>query len=159
MPTLVDAFAASALDWLGWLLGVVLRLGAARGSRRLKRCVESLERDVEAIIFLKAALRVGAPIRTRRSARPLNAPFGFRRLCAHRRRLLFKHARICDRRTGLYERVLRAISALARPERYIARFAARLRRGLCASILIPIAPPAHALRSAPQPAIAGYDTS
>ena len=157
---LVDAFAASALDWLGWLLGVVLTLGAARRSRRLKRWVERLERAVEAIVFLKAALRIGLPAGRRAPLRPLDAPAGFRRLrFARRRRLLFKSARICDRRLDLRRRVLAAIAALAHPERYIARFAARLARGLCVSGLIPAAPPAHACTSLAARATAFIDDS
>jgi len=66
---------------------------------------------------------------------------------------------ICDRRAGLYRRVLRAIAALARPERYIARFAAHLSRGLCGSLLAPIAPPAHAIMSAPPARAAIADPS
>jgi hypothetical protein len=154
----IDAFAASALDWLGWILGAVLRLGCAGRSRRLKRFVESLERAVEAIIFLKAAARLTARRRPRRPVR-LNAPSGFRAMLFRRRRLLFKHARICDRRVDLYQRVLRAIAALARPELYVSRFVARLRRGLCGSILIPSAPPARAILSAPPPRVAITDTS
>ena len=159
-PALVDAFAASALDWLGWLMSVMLRLGPARRSRRLKRAVEMLERGVEAIIFLKAVLHIGLPVGQRRAARPLDAPRGFARTrFARRRRLLFKHAHICDRRAGLYARVLRAIAALTRPARYIARFAARLARGLCATTLTPIAPPATALVAAPAQRVPFADTS
>jgi hypothetical protein len=43
---LLEAFAASAVAWLGWLLGVV-SLGAPRRSRRLRSLIEIAERAVE----------------------------------------------------------------------------------------------------------------
>ena len=157
---LLDAFTASALDWLGWLLGVILRFAAPSRSRSLKRWVERLEREVEAIIFLKAALRIGLPEGRRAPARPPGAPAGFRRLLfPYRRRLLFKSARICDRRLDLRRRVLAAIAALAHPERYIARFAARIARGLCASGLIAAAPAAQSCAGLSAPAVARIDDS
>lgn len=159
-PETIEAYAASALDWLGWLMGVMLRLGAPRASRRLTRAVELLERAVESILFLKAVHRVGPPLAPRAPARPLAAAAGFRRrYFTRRRRLLFKRARLKLRRAGLYQRVLRAVAALARPEPYIARYAARLRRGLSATRITAVAPPPHACVSLAAPAIVAIDDS
>jgi hypothetical protein len=153
-----EALAASALDWLGWLMGVILGFAAPRRSRKLVRLVQTWERYVEVTIFLMALERLRPPPRTR--ALPINAAPGFRRAAVkRRRRLLFKHARIVDRRKPLYERVLRLVSALARPQPYIARFAARLRRRLRATVIIATAPPAHACASLAAPPISYADSS
>lgn len=142
----LDAFVALAFDWLGWLLVIVLKLGAPTRSRTLRRLVEGLERHVERVIFLMAIHRLKRRRRSPTPRRPLSIAPGFRRIAAAaRRRLLFKHAGVCDRRLSLHARVLRLISALANPERYIARFARRCRRGLCFSWIAVCAPPALTL--------------
>jgi hypothetical protein len=153
-----DAFTAFALSWLVWLLAAILKLGAPRKSRTLRRWVETLERFVEHTIFLMAAQRFRPRIRQRRL--PLNAPHGFQRAYVkRRRRLFFKHARICDRRRSLRQRVLRLISALASPEPYIARFLARLRRRLRAFTIVAATPPAHRCASIATPEVAFSDSS
>jgi hypothetical protein len=154
----LDAFIAFGLSWLVWLLAVILKLGAPRRSRLLRRFVEKLERYVEVVVFLMA-VRAIALKRRRPRLMPVNAPPGFRRLYARRRRLLFKHARICDRRLSLHQRVFRLIAALANPAPYIARFAARLRRRLRLDAIIPFAPPAHACADLAQPPCAFADSS
>lgn len=136
----IDAFVAFGLDWLGWLLAMVLKLGAPRRSRTLRRLVQKAERYVDSIVFIMAIARLNP--RPRRLARhPISAPIGFRRITTSRR-LLLKHARIRDRRLSLHARVLRLLSALAHPERYIARLVRRCRRGICATRVILCAPPA-----------------
>jgi hypothetical protein len=141
----VEAYAASALDWLGWIMNVIASFAAPHRSRRLVRFVQLCERGVEAIIFLMAVARLAPPPQPR-AVLPANAPAGFRRTpVKDRRRLLFKHARIRLVGASLYQRVLRLISALANPAPYIARFMARLRKRLRATTIILTAPPACAL--------------
>ena len=156
--SMTEALAASALDWLGWLLGLTLRFAAPRRRSKLVRLIETWERRVEVTIFLMALQRLAPPPRARVLA--ANAVPGFRRTpVENRRRLLFKHARICDRRLPLYQRVLRLVAALARSRPYIARFVARLRKRLRATTLTAISPPAQACASLAAPAIAYADTS
>jgi hypothetical protein len=149
-----EAYFAPALDWLGWLLALIARLGAPFRSRRLTRLVAQWEHGVEAMIFLRAVARLGFLGGRRPRAFPLSAPGGFRRARVNpRRRLLFKRARIRLRRAGPYQRVLRLIAVLANPEPYVARFVARLRnRGLRRSAIMLVAPPAWALACGDPPA-------
>jgi hypothetical protein len=141
----VEAYVASALDWLGWLMSVIATFAAPHKSRRLVRFVQLCERGVEVVIFLMAVARLTPPPQ-RRAERPAGAPAGFRRTCVkRRRRLLFKHARIRLKGAGLYQRVLRLVAALANPAPYIARFVARLRKRLRATTIVVTAPPAAAL--------------
>jgi hypothetical protein len=85
---------------------------------------------------------------------------GFRRTVFKRnRRLLMKHARICERARSFRDRVQRLLDVLADPAPYIARFIARLRRGLCAWRLTPIAPPAFACADLTAPDAAFADSS
>jgi hypothetical protein len=155
---MVDAFAASALLWLAWLAAVCLKLGAPQRSRTLRRHVCALERAVEAIVLLMATLRLRPPPQRRRH--PRSAPAGFHRRPFKRNcRLLMKHARICDRRLSLLQRVERLIEALADPERFIARFIARLRRGLIGSRLLIVAPAAARCAGLACPAVEAIDDS
>ena len=88
-----------------------------------------------------------------------SAPPGFRRR-SKTSRLLFKHARVRLRGGGILQRLTRLITALAYPERYVARFSKLLSAGsLRGARLIMIAPRASAVTSqASQPAHA-MDTS
>ena len=141
---LIEAFTASALLWLGWLMGVILRLGAARRSRRLRRFVEICEREVESILFLKAVHRFGPP--PRRRGIPAATPPGFRRKAGSgRMRLFFRNSGVCARKASLARRLARLAAALAEPEPFIAYFFKRLLNGLRGPSLIPVAPPAAAL--------------
>ena len=150
---LLEAFTASAVSWLVRLLGVVLDPSAERRRRRLLRFVRSIERCVEHIIFLKAVHAFGPPPQARTA--PRSTPPGFRRSNGDLR-LFWKCARIrADRRASFADRLARLLHALARPTRYVARFTARLCKGL-RTHLIPCAPPAVAL-SADAPACISYD--
>jgi hypothetical protein len=141
---LIEAFTASALLWLGWVMGVILRIGPARRSRRLRRFVEVCEREVESILFLKAVHRFGPP--PPRRGVPGGAPPGFRRNAERgRMRLFFRNSGVCARKAGLGERVARLAAALANPEPFVAYFFKRLLRGLRGPCLTPVAPPAYAL--------------
>jgi hypothetical protein len=137
-----DAFLASGIAWLGWFLAIILKLGAPRRSRTLRRWIEKLERFVEHVIFLMAVQRLAPLPRPYRQAPPRHIPAGFRR-ATRSWRFVFKLARIRARRKSWPQRVERLISALANPERYIARFLKRLRTPRLFS-LVAAAPPAHA---------------
>jgi hypothetical protein len=153
-----DAFAASGLAWLGWLLAVILKLGAPRKSRTLRRFVEKLERFVEHTIFLMAVQRLALPRRRRRPTPPCSIAAGFRR-AMRRPRSLFKLGRIRARGKSLHKRVLRLISALANPAPYVERFLRRLRRGPSAFTIIAAAPPAVACASLAPPELRFLDDS
>ena len=141
---LIEAFTASALLWLGWLMGVILRIGPVRRSRRLRRFVEVCEREVESILFLKAVHRFGPPPPARRV--PRAAPPGFRRTAGGgRMRLFFRNSGVCARKASLSQRIAHLAAALANPERFVAYFFKRLLRGLRGPRLVPVAPPASAL--------------
>jgi hypothetical protein len=141
---LIEAYAASAVLWAVWLLGVILKLGAASGSQRLRRFVEVSERAVESIMFLKALHRFGPT--PRRARIPRGAPRGFRRVRGYqRRRLFFRNAGICARKASPSERVARLCAALANPAPHVDYFYRRLVRGLRGPRLIPVSPPASGI--------------
>jgi hypothetical protein len=155
---LIEAFAASAVLWLMWLMGVALKLSAPHKSRRLRRWVELHERAVESILFLKAVHRFGPAPRARRF--PRGAPTGFRATRANRRRrLFFRNSGVCARKAGLNERLARLMAALANPEPFVAYFFKRLCNGLHGARLIAAAPPAQALASNAACNVSFADTS
>src|SRR5688572_22561028 len=91
-----EAYVASALRLLGWLLSVILRLKPAGRSVRLEQMLSRAEAAVEGILFLKAAARYGpAPQRKRH---PRSTPNGFRCVTSHRSRLFFRGAGIRARK-------------------------------------------------------------
>lgn len=151
----IEAFAASLVVWL---------LARARDFTAhpfdLRRVIKRGERAVECVLFLMAARNaVPLPPSARRLYLRYSAPAGFRRR-SKISRLLFKHARVRLRGGDILQRLTRLITALAYPERYIARFSKLLSAGaLRGPRLIMIAPRASAVTSqAPQPAH-GMDTS
>ncbi|MGQ0533116.1 MAG: hypothetical protein ACT4OF_10580 [Caulobacteraceae bacterium] len=142
--TRVEAYVASALRLLGWLLAFILRAGASGRSVRLKHALSRAEHCVECILFLQAVVRYGPP--PGRRNRPRSTPHGFhRRAVSCRRPLFFKRANIRAHKASPLNRVLAMLDALARPERAIAYFFKRICNGLCQSRLIAVAPPADAL--------------
>jgi hypothetical protein len=156
--TRVEAYVASALRFLGWLLGVILRLGTIGRGAKLKHMLSRAERAVECILFLQAVVRFGPPPRPLR--RPRSTPRGFRRAAGRRLSLFFKGAKVRARKAGALQRVLALFDALARPERAIAYFFKRICNGLRHSHLVAVDPPAHALsRDAYAAACAIIDTS
>jgi hypothetical protein len=138
----LEAYTASALRGLTWLLGVVFTIGSHARGRRVRSLITLAERVVESILFLEAVLRYGPPPRRRGYPRP--TPTGFRRCANYRLALLFKRAGVRARRASALTRVLRLFEVLARPERYIAFFLKRVLRGLRPGALAPAAPPAFA---------------
>jgi hypothetical protein len=142
---LIEALAASAVLWLGRLLGVLFSPRAANHRRKLHRLVQTAERCVEHILFIMAGHRLGVLARTRRrivsriTARP-----GFR-IARGDNRLLWKSARLRLRNAGLVQRVERLLEALAAPQRYVSHYMKRLARGLCFRRLVVCAPAAAAI--------------
>jgi hypothetical protein len=153
----LDAFHASALRWLGWLLRLILALGTPGRGKRLRRFLARLELEVECILFCEALLRYGPPPRRKRHPRP--APTGFRRMRHHRLALFFKRAGVRARKQHALNRVLRLFDVLAKPERFIAYFLERLCKGLRISTLVATAPPAWALACGAPARVAFADSS
>lgn len=139
----VEAYVASALRLLGWLLRVILRLNPAGRSVRLKHVLSRVECIVECILFLKAVAAYGPP--PQRKHHPRAAPKGFRRNQGRRLPLFFKGAGVRARKAGALKRVCALIDALARPERAVAYFFKRICNGLHLARLTPVAPAADAL--------------
>lgn len=152
----VEAYFASALRLLGWLLGAILRLAPAGRSARLRSVLSRAERAVECILFLKAVARYGPPPQRRRH--PRFAASGFRRIEARRLRLFF---RVRVRKASPLARVIALIEALAQPERAVAYFFKSICKGLHLARLAPVASPARTLAGAAPGASALYppDTS
>lgn len=135
----VEAYAASALRMLGWLLNVILRLNLQGRSVRLAHMLSRAEHAVECILFLKAVTLYGPP--PRRSRHQRSTPPGFRRAKSNHR-LFFKGAAIrAGKAAGALSRVIYLIDAIARPERAVAHFLKQLRQGLTLSRIVPSAPP------------------
>ncbi|MGQ0532251.1 MAG: hypothetical protein ACT4OF_06115 [Caulobacteraceae bacterium] len=138
----VEAYVASALRLLGWLLGVILRLNPAGRSVRLRHLLSRAERAVECILFLRAVALYGPP--PQRKRHPRSAPNGFRRVASNRGSF-FSSVKIRARKAGALARVIALIDALTRPERAVAYFLKQICKGLRLSRLIVVAPPACAL--------------
>lgn len=140
----VEAYFASALRLLGWLLGAVLRGGWRGSGARLKHVLSRAELAVECILFLKAVTLYGPPPRGR-APHPRSTPPGFRRVSTPPRRF-FKRANIrAGRKAGALARVLALLDALTRPQRAVAYFFKRICKGLRLSRLVLAAPSAEAL--------------
>lgn len=146
----IDAFVASALALAARLLLLLFSPGASRRARPLHRFVQQLERRVECIVFLRAALRAGPPRRLPRLRRGALQP-GFRRRRGSLRHLL-KSARIRARNATPVARLFRLLAVLGDGEAYVAHFMRRLARGLYFGGVVACAPPAVALAvDAPRP--------
>jgi hypothetical protein len=152
----IEAFAASALAWAMRLVRLLFTPGAERRARSLDRLVARLERRVECILFLKAALRLG-PV-PRRLRRPGSLAPGFRRTRGSLRHLL-KSARVRAKNATPIARLARLLAALADSAAYVAHFMRRLARGLHFGAIVACAPPAAALSADPAHACAFADSS
>lgn len=153
----VDAFFASALRFLMWLFGAMLRLPAARRSTRLQRLLSLAERAVECVLFLKAVALYGPLPRRRRH--PHAAPRGFRRKPGNRRSFM-KSVRIRARKAGAFARIFALIEALTHPQAAVAYFYKQICKGLRGGRFVASAPPADALaHDALVAAIPSYDSS
>jgi len=145
----IEAFTAAMWWRVCWLLSLLIQFPSAEGKRRMKRFVRHAERQVECILFLRAAAHLRRPPPRRR---PLHAPNGFRRTCSNAR-LLMKAARVRLGHGGVFDRLVHLAEALLAPARYIARFTRRLRRGVRLCHFIPVAPPARGFATSAAPAL------
>lgn len=146
--TRVEAFTASALGFVCWLFGVVLRLGLTGRGKKLSDMLRLAERAVESTLFLHAVVRFG-PAPNKRP-RPLSGPSGFR-IVRSRLQLFYKRANIRARKANAIDRIFALIDALQNPERAIAYFLKRICKGLRSRRVVIAAPSADAIFSAPAP--------
>ncbi|MCL4714208.1 MAG: hypothetical protein KJZ75_04830 [Hyphomonadaceae bacterium] len=149
----IDALAAAIWACVRRLIWLALFYPLAGRKRAMRRQVRRFEYLVECLLVLRADRLVRPP-----PGRPRHrfAPTGFRRVQSSGR-LLMRLARIRLRRGSLLARLVRLVRVLRAPERYIARFVRRMRRGVCVTHLVPVAPPARrfTIRAAPAlPALA-----
>lgn len=145
----VEAFTASALRFVCWLFGVIVRFGLTGKSHKLCELLRHAERAVECTLFLRAVARFG-PAPKQRMHRPASAPPGFRVVRATLT-LFYKRANIRARKASVIERVLALIDALQKPERAILYFLKRILKGLRGRRLVIAAPGADAFFSALAP--------
>lgn len=140
----VEAFSASALRLVGWLLGAIVRFGWSGRGMRLRQALNFAERMVERTIFLKAIAAYGpAPVRPR-TRHPRFAPPGFRR-AASTRQFFYKGARIRARKASALTRVFALIEALTFPERAMRYFLKKISKGLRSNRIVAVTPPNDAL--------------
>ncbi len=152
-----EAYSASLLRVLAWLLTLILRLAPIGRSARLRDWLSRAERTAESVLFLKAAALHGPP--PRRKLHPRSAAPGFRRVEARRLRLFFRGAGVRARKASPLARVIALIEALANPQRAVVYFLKQIARGLHFGRLIPLAPPAYALAAGAPATADGPDTS
>jgi hypothetical protein len=152
----VEAYVASALRLLSWLLGALLRIRPSGRGARLKHVLSHAEFAVECILFLKAVALYGPP--PQRRPHPRSTPPGFRR-SASNRRAFFKSAKIRARNAGPIARVMALFDALTHPESAVAYFFKQICRGLRSASLVAVAPPALVLAHEARIACASCDTS
>ena len=138
----VEAYAASALRMLGWLLGAILRLNSAGRSVRLKHLLSRAEFAVECILFLKAVAPF--PLQPQRRRYPRSPPPGFRRV-ARNRAAFIRSVGIRARKAGALTRVLALIGALTHPARAVAYFRKKIGKGMRLFGFVAVEPPADAL--------------
>ncbi len=139
--TNAEAFTASALDFVFWLFGVIVRLGLTGRSKKLGDALRHAERAVELSLFLNAVALLG-PL-PQKKHRPGAAPSGFR-VARSTLALFYKRANIRARKANAIERIFALIDALQHPERAISYFLKRIAKGLRARRLVITAPIADA---------------
>lgn len=144
-----EAFTASALGFVCWLFGVIVRLGLTGQSKRLRDALAHAERAVEFTIFLHAVARFG-PLPNKKKRHPASTPPGFRAMQSQLK-LFHKRANIRARKASAIERVFALIEALQKPERAIRYFLKRIGKGLRRRRLVIAAPPADTFLSALAP--------
>jgi hypothetical protein len=155
--TRVEALTASALRFVCWVFGLIVRCGFSGQSRKLRDVLRTAERAVELTLFLHAVARLG-PLK-KKKRRLTAAPPGFR-VTHSRGQLFYKRAHVRARKASIIDRVFALLDALQNPERAIAYFLRRIRKGLRSRRLVIAASIADALlsvqTSSAQPAL---DTS
>ncbi|MCX7360097.1 MAG: hypothetical protein NT015_18405 [Alphaproteobacteria bacterium] len=154
--TRVEAYSASALRFVCWVFGVLARWGFSGRSQKLRDTLHRAERAVELTLFLHAVARLG-PLPNKKR-RPISTPTGFR-VTFSRGHLFYKRANIRARKASAPDRVFALLDALQHPDRAIAYFLKRIRKGLRSRRLVVAAPIAEALFSACVAARPTLDTS
>jgi len=151
----LQAFYACATLWLVRLADLLLRWPYPRASRTLKRIVQRQEHFIGYVLLLTAMRRSRhRPTSQLRVA----AHSGFRRTRGGVR-LLMKSAKISRPHASIRARILNVFDVLANPERIIAYFIKRLRRGVHVTRLVAAAPLADTLSASPPRAVACADSS
>ena len=149
----IEALVAAMIYGLACLVGLLLRLGKPRKTRRLEKLLRHAERQVECTIFMQALQELG--LRSR-AAPMLSARAGFRRQRSNAR-LIVKCSRVRLRNASPLDRCMRLIHALCDQRRFLDRAKRRLRHGYVDTRLVACAPPSRVLIScalAPMPALA-----
>jgi hypothetical protein len=147
------ALVAAVLYGLACLVGLLLRLGKPRKTRRLEKLLRHAERQVECTIFMQALQELGSQSRR---APLLVGRAGFRRQRSNAR-LIVKCSRVRLRNASPFERCMRLISALWWERRFVERAKRRLRHGYVDTRLVAVAPPVRSFITrarAPMPALA-----
>ena len=149
----IEALVAAMIYGLACLVGLLLRLGQPRKTRRLEKLLRHAERQVECTIFMQALHELGV----RSGAAPLlSGRAGFRKQRSNAR-LIVKCSRVRLRNASPFARCMRLIHALCDQRRFLERAKRRLRHGYVDTRLVAFAPPARTLIShaaAPTPALA-----
>ena len=132
------------------LVGLLIRLGQPRKTRRLEKLLRFAERQVECTIFQQAIQEMGL---VSRFAPMLSARAGFRRQRSNAR-VIVKCSRVRLRNASPFARCMRLITAMCDPTKYVARVKRRLGHGYVDTRLIACAPPSrsfitHALAQMP----------
>ncbi|MBK6702969.1 MAG: hypothetical protein IPG56_03745 [Caulobacteraceae bacterium] len=143
-----EAFTASALDFVLWVFGIIVRLGLTGRSKKLGDVLRHAERAVELSLFLHAVALLG-PL-PRKKHRHCAAPPGAR-IVRSAGALFYKRAHIRARKANAIERIFALIDALQHPERAIAYFLKRIAKGLRSRRFVIAAPIAVAFFAAPAP--------
>ena len=149
----VEALVAAMIYGLACLVGLLLRLGKPRKTRRLEKLLRHAERQVECTIFMQALHELG--VRSR-AAPLLSGRAGFRKQRSNAR-LIVKCSRVRLRNASPFARCMRLIHALCDQRRFLDRAKRRLRHGYVDTRLVAVAPPSRTLISraaAPMPALA-----
>lgn len=127
-----------------WLFGIIVRHGFSGRSRKLREALSHAERLVERTLFLHAVAHLG-PLPNRKPHR-ISARTGFRVVLSHGQ-FFYKRANIRARKASIIDRVFALLDALQHPERAIAYFLKRIRKGLHSRRLVIAAPVADAIVS------------
>ena len=149
----IEALVAAMIYGLACLVGLLLRLGKPRKTRRLEKLLRHAERQVECTIFQQAIQEMGL---VSRFAPMLSGRPGFRRQRSNAR-VIVKCSRVRLRNASPFERCMRLITAMCDPTKYVARVKRRLRHGYVDTRLVAYAPPARSFITralAPTPALA-----
>jgi hypothetical protein len=152
----IEALVAAMIYGLACLVGLLLRLGKPRKTRRLEKLLRHAERQVECTIFMQALQELGL---SSRQAPLLAARAGFRKRRSNAR-LIVKCSRVRLRNASPFERCMRLIHAMCDQGKFLQRAKRRLRHGYVDTRLVACTPPARVfITRAPAPTPALADSS